>query len=238
MTLLKRKGTIALCALLLCIPPLAPAKIVFKSKRDGRGIYVMDDDGSNVQRLTFPSPHESDGSPAWSYDGARIVFDRNVSAKAQQIELFVMGKDGSNVEQLTYDKVLSGEGSWAPDGNRIAFSSDKSGGFEIYVMDYSTGAVTQLTRNPGNKEWAGGPSWSPDGKHIAYRQATAPHGLTTIYVMRPDGTGQFQRSCGTAGIPDVYLWWNLKICRHWPVGAVLRQVITPPVRANRTGRTV
>ena len=191
MTLLKRKGAIVLCALLLCIPPLAPAKIVFKSKRDGRGIYVMDDDGSNVQKLTFPLPHESDGSPAWSYDGSRIVFHRNVSARGQQIELFVMDKDGSNVEQLTYDEVLSGWGTWAPDGNRIAFSSNKSGeGWEIYVMDYLTGAVTQLTHNPGNREWAGGPSWSPDGKHIAYRQATAPHGLTTIYVMRPDGTGQ------------------------------------------------
>jgi Tol biopolymer transport system component len=101
-----------------------------------------------------------------------------------------MDKDGSNVEQLTYDKVLSGEGSWAPDGNRIAFSSDKSGGFEIYVMDYSTGAVTQLTHNPGNREWAANPSWSPDGKHIAYRQAVPPRGLTTIYVMRADGATQ------------------------------------------------
>ncbi len=47
MTLLKCKGAIALCALLLCIPTLAPAKIVFYSTRDGVGsIYVMDDDGS------------------------------------------------------------------------------------------------------------------------------------------------------------------------------------------------
>lgn len=186
MTLLPRLVTVCL---LLCMPPLAPAKIVFESLRDGEyNIYVMDDDGSNVQRLTFTQWPQSDGKPAWSPDGTRIAFERNLSKGGQQPELFAMGEDGSNVQQLTHYKVLSGWGAWAPDGNRIAFTSNKSGGWEIYVIDLLTQAVEQLTDNPGNWEWAGGPSWSPDGKHIAYQQVRP--GLTTIYVMRADGTGQ------------------------------------------------
>ena len=178
-------GTLLLCAM------YAHAKIVFRSERDGVGsIYVMDDDGSNVQKLSFPQPHESDGAPAWSPDGNRILFDRNLSRGGQLMELFVMDKDGSNVQQLTHYKKRSGAGTWSPDGTRIAFRSNKTGGLEIYVMDLSTGAVKQLTKNPGNREWATKPFWSPDGKYIAYRQATPPHGTTTIYVMRADGTGQ------------------------------------------------
>ncbi len=178
-------GTLLLCAM------YAHAKIVFRSERDGVGsIYVMDDDGSNVQKLSFPQPHESDGAPAWSPDGNRILFDRNLSRGGQLMELFVMDKDGSNVQQLTHYKKRSGAGTLSPDGTRIAFRSNKTGGLEIYVMDLSTGAVKQLTKNPGNREWATEPLWSPDGKYIAYRQATPPLGTTTIYVMRADGTGQ------------------------------------------------
>jgi TolB protein len=53
--------------------PSASAKIVFESKRDGNyEIYVMDDDGSNIQRLT--NNLLGDYSPRWSPDGKQIVF--------------------------------------------------------------------------------------------------------------------------------------------------------------------
>ena len=179
-------GTLLLCAM------YAHAKIVFVSLRDGDyNIYVMDDDGSNVQRLTFTQWAQFDGAPAWSPDGKRIVFDRNLDkGGGQLIEMFVMDKDGRNVEQLTHYKNNSGAGSWSPDGTEIAFTSSKIGGWEIYVMDILSGAVKQLTKNPDGLEWATEPFWSPDGKYIAYRQATPPLGTTTIYVMRADGTGQ------------------------------------------------
>jgi Tol biopolymer transport system component len=177
--------------LLLCIPTHTSAKIIFNSARDGGSLCVMDDDGSNAEILKVSPRPRSDGAPDWSPDGTRILFHRNVSkVGGQELELFVMDKDGNNVKQLTHYKVLSGTGTWGPDGRRIAFTSDKSGGFEIYVIDIETHAVTQLTHNPDDGEWAASPVWSPDGKYIAYRQATLPNRLTTIYVMRADGTKQ------------------------------------------------
>ncbi len=182
---------LVICYLLLLVPSLATAKIVFRSFRDGgNNIYVMDDDGSNVQGLTFtPLPYIR---PVWSPDGKRIAFVR-ITAKGglgqrEQSNLFLMNQDGSNVQQLTNHPSLNGLCTWAPDGHRIAFSSNRNGGLDIYVIDILTREIQQLTRNPGLRKWAAGPSWSPDGKHIAYRQALPPRGLTTIYVMRSNGT--------------------------------------------------
>ena len=62
------------CFLVLFLSTAASAKIVFKSKRDGNGeIYVMNDDGSQIRRLT--NTPLSDGSPRWSPDGRTIAFD-------------------------------------------------------------------------------------------------------------------------------------------------------------------
>ena len=191
------KRLIVYC-LLFCLPSLAAAKIVFTSKRDGaRDIYVMEDDGSNVQRLTFTESPQSDGGPIWSPDGTCIAFRRDtVAAKPktnQKYDIYLMDADGSNVQQLTDDFALDGGCTWSPDGHHIAFTSTRNKGLDIYVMDILTREVKQLTHNPGNREWAKEPSWSPNGKYIAYEQATNGGFLNigqTIYVMNADGSRQ------------------------------------------------
>ena len=185
------------CCLLCCLPSLVAAKIVFISNRDGgSNIYVMEDDGSNVQRLTFTESPQADGGPIWSPDGTHIAFERDTDAAKrktnQKYDIFLMDADGSNVQQLTDDHALDGTGTWSPDGHHIAFDSTRNKGFDIYVMDILTREVDQLTHNPGNREWAMYPSWSPNGKYIAYVQAINGGFLnagTTIYIMNANGNG-------------------------------------------------
>ena len=84
-------------------------KIVFDSNRDGiLEIYVMDADGSNVQRLTHND--EIDSRPAWSPDGQRIVLNSRRDGSAA--EIYVMDADGGNVERLTFNDHLDAHADW------------------------------------------------------------------------------------------------------------------------------
>ena len=185
-----RLKCLIVCCLLLLVPSLTTAKIVFESQRDGvSNLYVMDDDGSNVQRITFTQLPFSDGVPRWSPDGKHIAFCRDMTVdpkKGQQIDMFIIHRDGSNEQRLTDHPALDANHSWAPDGYRLAFTSNRSGNAEIYVIDIITREIQQLTHNQDPAD-AKSPSWSPDGKHIAYRQTPQQGGLTTIYVMSANG---------------------------------------------------
>ena len=71
--------------------------------------------------------------------------------------------------------------AWSPDGRRIAFSSNRAGTWEIFVMNADGSAPVQLTHTPVPK---GSPAWSPDGAFIAYHGVSDDTGRRNfdIYV--------------------------------------------------------
>lgn len=72
---------------------------------------------------------------------------------------------------------------FSPDGNRVAFASNRSGAQEIWITNTDGGGVTQLT----TAGWAatGSPMWSPDGKWLAFD--SRPGGNPDVYVISSDG---------------------------------------------------
>ena len=71
-----------------------------------------------------------------------------------------------------------------PDGRHLAFASNRSGRWELYLLDLITGELSQITDSP---EYDGAPSWSPDGRWLAYESYLGEGGGLEIFIRPLDG---------------------------------------------------
>ena len=115
---------------------------------------------------------------AW-IGGAIVILAAGLAA-AWRFGIVPLGRAPSGAveaKQVTISPGLSMGSALSPDGKMMAFSSDRSGRFEVYVRPSAPqGAERQLT-NDGEQNIE--PSWSPDGKTIVYH-SVARQGIWTI----------------------------------------------------------
>jgi DNA-binding winged helix-turn-helix (wHTH) protein len=84
------------------------------------------------------------------------------------------------VWQLTFDPGLESEPSWSPDGHLIAYSSDRSGNFDIWVQPAGEGNAIRVTTS-SEHDWQ--PDWAPDGSRLVFRSERDGGGLFVVPVL-------------------------------------------------------
>ena len=143
---------------------------------DASEIDLINRDGSGVRALSNRAardlnyiPWVNVDHPAWSPDGARIVFTCEIDLN--NLDICVINRDGTGLVRLTNDPGADWSPVWSPDGTRIAFSTGRFGGGNVLALMNDDGSgVSQIGTSiqgvPG--------SWSPDGAQIAFTASGDP----------------------------------------------------------------
>ena len=107
-------------------------------------------------------------------------------------------------ERLTDSEGDDREPAVSPDGTRVAFSSDRGGTYDIWLLDLETGGLTQLTSALGNESE---PAWMPDGAALVYVATPegAADGALRHHPLAPDAPAprEIPQTAGKVAAPAV-----------------------------------
>ncbi len=134
-----------------------------------------------ANRLTIDLMDEY--SPSVTQDGGTMSF-----ASGHGIETMTTNGAGRQVVVPVSGQYNDFNPSISPDGRRIAFASNRSGSYEIWIYTRANGELRQLT---GSAAVLGGLNWRSDGKQIVFTTLATSSGQSGI-AMADAETGSFR----------------------------------------------
>ena len=158
-----------------------------------------------------------------SPDGQTIVFDHLG-------DLFTIPLTGGDATRLTSGMAFDAQPRFSPNGTRIVFTSDRSGGQNVWTMSLDGSDTTQITKGATNRSES--PDWAPDGDYIvSSKGGFRGGGLPKLWLHHVDGGSGVQlidepenlKTLGAAFDPSGRYIWYARRTGDWTYNAQFPQ---------------
>ncbi len=141
--------------------------VAFRSDDDGSSLYLKAANGLEREAKRFTVPRDDLIPNSWSLDDREILFTRQ-GTSGEHLELLPVA--GGEPTRFLTGKASETNGQISADGKWVAYASNESGNWEVYVTSFPGAAGKwQVSRGGGTE-----PRWRGDGKEIFY---IAPDGM-------------------------------------------------------------
>ncbi|MBX9600099.1 MAG: hypothetical protein K2X35_03805 [Bryobacteraceae bacterium] len=170
-------------------PSFSPdgTRLYFSASVEGwSNLFTLDLADGKLHRLTTARAVEVEPRPNPKAPET-VVFTSGRSGRPQ---LYSMTGEGLDVSRVTTGVGQAVNPNWHPDGQHLAFAwtnGYEPGNFHVFIMDFRSRMVVQLTRG---EEVSENPVWASTGRHLAY--AVRQRGTSQVWSMLADGSNQRQ----------------------------------------------
>jgi tricorn protease len=145
-----------------------------------------------------------------NYHNGRIVF-------TYLGDIWTADENGQNVQRLTVNRARDVYARFSPDGKWIAFSSDRNGNLDVFLMPSAGGTAKQLTTHSADDTVLG---WTPDSRSVLFSSNRGEDFMPQLYLVSIDG-GMPTKAGTDMGVQAAYspdgqrLAYNQKSQVYW-----------------------
>src|SRR5688572_19088488 len=181
------------------------------------------------RKVAFTTDKASWVSLDVSPDGRTLIFDLLG-------DLYTLPMSGGKATRLTSGMAYDAQPRFSPDGKKVVFVSDRSGGDNVWTLSLDGKDTAQVTK--GNNNLYQSPEWTPDGRYIIASKSGGLGGAAKLWIYHVDGgSGQALvasapganpqiaqlKMTGAAFGPDNRYIWYAQRTGDWTYNAILPQ---------------